>query len=65
MVQRMSTQDLSTQLLPFNLGKAILNHDDTSNLVLQPGDIVTIFSQADLPRSGEQADQAGETGWRV
>jgi polysaccharide export outer membrane protein len=47
-VQRMSTQDLSTQLLPFNLGKAILNNDATSNLVLQPGDIVTVFSQADL-----------------
>src|ERR1019366_578062 len=47
-VQRMSTQDLSTQLLPFNLGKAILNNDDASNLVLQPGDIVTVFSQADL-----------------
>jgi polysaccharide biosynthesis/export protein len=47
-VQRMSTQDLSTQLLPFNLGKAILNHEDGSNLALQPGDIVTIFSQADL-----------------
>ena len=47
-VQRMSAQDLSTQLLPFNLGKAILNHDDASNLVLQPSDIVTVFSQADL-----------------
>jgi protein involved in polysaccharide export with SLBB domain len=47
-VQRMSAQDLSTQLLPFNLGKAILNHDDASNLALQPTDIVTVFSQADL-----------------
>ena len=47
-VQRISQQDLSTQLLPFNLGKAILNNDDGSNLVLQPSDIVTIFSQADL-----------------
>ena len=47
-MQRMSPQDLSTQLLPFNLGKAILNNDDASNLVLQPSDIVTIFSQADL-----------------
>ncbi len=47
-VQRISPQDLSTQLLPFNLGKAILNHDDASNLVLQSSDIVTIFSQADL-----------------
>ena len=47
-VQRISSQDLSTQLLPFNLGKAILNHEDGSNLALQPSDIVTIFSQADL-----------------
>ncbi len=47
-VQRLSAQGLSTQLLPFNLGNAILNHDDASNLALQPSDIVTIFSQADL-----------------
>lgn len=47
-IQRMNMQDLSTELVPFNLGKAVLQHDDSSNLVLQPGDIVTIFSQADL-----------------
>jgi protein involved in polysaccharide export with SLBB domain len=47
-VQRMNSQDLSTELLPFNLGKAVLEHQDSANLVLQPGDIITIFSQADL-----------------
>ena len=47
-IQRMSAQDLSTQLLPFNLGKAILGQDDASNVPLQSGDIITIFSQADL-----------------
>ena len=47
-VQRMSEQDLSTQLIPFNLGKAILGQDAASNVVLQSGDIITIFSQADL-----------------
>jgi protein involved in polysaccharide export with SLBB domain len=47
-VQRMNSQDLSTELIPFNLGKAILEHQDSANLVLRPGDIVTIFSQADL-----------------
>ena len=36
-VQRISPQDLSTQLLPFNLGKAILNNDDASNLVAPVG----------------------------
>ena len=53
-VQRMSSQDLSTELVPFNLGKAVLEHQDSSNLVLQPGDIVTIFSQADLRVPREQ-----------
>jgi protein involved in polysaccharide export with SLBB domain len=53
-VQRISQQDLSTELLPFNLGKAVLQHDEASNLELQPGDIVTIFSQADLRVPREQ-----------
>ena len=47
-IQRMNKQDLSTELISFNLGKAVLEHQDSSNLLLQPGDIVTIFSQADL-----------------
>ena len=53
-IQRISSQDLSTELLPFNLGKAVLQHDEASNLPLQPGDIVTIFSQADLRVPREQ-----------
>ena len=53
-VQRMSSKDLSTELVTFNLGKAVLEHQDSSNLVLQPGDIVTIFSQADLRVPREQ-----------
>jgi polysaccharide biosynthesis/export protein len=47
-VQRMDPQDLSTRLIPFNLGLAILEHDSANNISLQPGDIVTIFSQSDL-----------------
>lgn len=47
-VQRMDPQDLSTRLIPFNLGLAILEHDSANNIPLQPGDIVTIFSQSDL-----------------
>jgi protein involved in polysaccharide export with SLBB domain len=46
-VQRLDRENLTTSLLPFNLGRAI-SGDDTQNLALQPGDIVTIFSQADL-----------------
>ncbi len=47
-VQRMNPQDLSTQLIPFDLGKAILGQDGGNNVALQAGDVVTIFSQADL-----------------
>ena len=47
-VQRMSKEDLSTELIPFDLGKAILGQDGGNNVALQPGDVVTIFSQADL-----------------
>lgn len=46
-IQRFNPQDLTSHLLPFNLGKAI-EGDTEQNLVLQPGDVVTIFSQADM-----------------
>jgi len=46
-IQRFDPQDLSSRLLPFNLGRAI-DGDPEQNLVLQPGDVVTIFSQADI-----------------
>ncbi len=53
-IQRVSKQDLSTELLPFNLGKAVLQHDASSDLPLEAGDILTIFSQADLQVPREQ-----------
>jgi protein involved in polysaccharide export with SLBB domain len=46
-VQRMDAQDLSTHLVPFNLGKAIAG-DESQNVVLEPGDVITIFSQNDM-----------------
>lgn len=47
-VQRLNPHDLTTQLLPFNLGKAVLDGDPKENLELQPGDVVTVFSKADI-----------------
>ena len=43
-IQRLNVEDLTTHLVPFNLGKAIAG-DPTQNVDLQPGDIVTIFSR--------------------
>lgn len=47
-IERQNPADLSTQLIPFHLGKLILQNDESQNLELQPGDVVTIFSQADI-----------------
>lgn len=40
--------DLTTTLIPFNLGRAVFDSDPGENLLLQPGDVVTIFSQDDM-----------------
>lgn len=47
-IERLNKDTLSTQLIPFSLGKAVLLHDPEHNLPLQPGDVVSIFNQTDL-----------------
>lgn len=47
-IERQNAQTLKTSLLPFDLGKVILDGDQSQNLELLPGDIVTIFSTADI-----------------
>jgi len=47
-IERTSAADLTTALLPFHLGRVVLDGDDQENYELQPGDVVTIFSQADI-----------------
>jgi len=47
-IERMDRSKLSTELIPFNLGKAVLQRDPAHNLTLQAGDVVTILSQNDL-----------------
>jgi protein involved in polysaccharide export with SLBB domain len=47
-IERQSKENLTTSLLPFNLGKLVLEGDASQNLELVPGDVVTIFSKADI-----------------
>lgn len=47
-IQRVNPQDLTSKLIWMNPRRAILEHDENSNLELQPGDIITIFSQRDI-----------------
>jgi protein involved in polysaccharide export with SLBB domain len=44
----MNPQTLTTSLVPFNPGELILDHDMSQDLRLEPGDVVTLFSQADI-----------------
>lgn len=47
-ILRLDPSTLKTTLLPFDLGKLVLEHDATQNIELQPGDVVTVFSEADI-----------------
>jgi len=47
-IERIDPATLKTSLLPFDLGKLVLQHDASQNLAVAPGDTITIFSQADI-----------------
>ena len=53
-VERLNTQDLRVELIPFNLGKAVVQKDPAHNLTLQPGDVVTILSNIDVQLPAER-----------
>ena len=47
-IERLNRNTLSTELLPFNLGRAVLQRDPKENLALEPGDVVTILDRSEL-----------------
>ena len=47
-IERLNEKDLSTQVIPFNLGLAVLRGDPGNNVGLLPGDVVTVYSQKDV-----------------
>ena len=47
-IERLDPATMATSLIPFNLGKLVLGHDASQDLELQPGDMVTVFSQDDI-----------------
>jgi protein involved in polysaccharide export with SLBB domain len=47
-IQRLDPNNLKTVLISFDLGKLVLGHDQAQDLELQPGDIVSILSEADI-----------------
>jgi polysaccharide biosynthesis/export protein len=47
-IERLNTQNLLTQVIPFNLGKAVLQGEEAHNVELMAGDVITIYSQKDI-----------------
>lgn len=47
-IERLDTETLKTNLIPFDLGKLVLQHDASQDLELQANDVVTVFSDADI-----------------
>jgi protein involved in polysaccharide export with SLBB domain len=53
-IERTDPKTLKTSLISFDLGKLVLDHDTNEDLALEPGDVVTIFSQSDIQVPLEQ-----------
>ena len=47
-VERVDPQTLTPRLIPFNLGAVVLDHDASADLDLEPGDVITVLSDADI-----------------
>ncbi|MGH9583009.1 MAG: SLBB domain-containing protein [Bryobacteraceae bacterium] len=62
-IERIDKESLASRIVPFRLGDLVLKHDASQNLLLEPGDVVTVFSKADfsVPRA-QQAKQVRVEG---
>ncbi len=47
-IERLDRSDLTPLLITFNLGRAVVDGDQSNNVPLRPGDVVTVFSKADF-----------------
>lgn len=47
-IERLDPATLKATLIPFDLGRLVLQHDESQDLPLEPGDVVSIFSQNDV-----------------
>jgi polysaccharide export outer membrane protein len=47
-IERLDPATMKTTLIPFNLGKLVLDHDMSQDQELMAGDVITIFTQADI-----------------
>ena len=65
LIERLDERDLSTHLIPFRLASAIDDPNSADNQALSPGDVVTIFSRADLELPMEKHSSFVRVGGEV
>ncbi len=53
-IERVDPKTFATRLIPFNLGAIAIDHDDSADMNLEPSDVITIFSDADIRVPREQ-----------
>lgn len=56
-IERMHPVTQAVTLIPFNLAKAVLQREPSANLLLEPGDVVTIFSREDIRQPQDSRDR--------
>lgn len=64
-IERRDDKDLSTRIIPFNLGNAIDQPSSPDNVVLKTGDIITIFSRKDVPLAQDKHAAFARIGGEV
>jgi len=64
-IERLDGKEVRTQLIPFNLRRAVKDKDPTHDLQLQVGDVVTIFGVKSLPVPMERRTQFVRLGGEV
>lgn len=47
-IERLDQATMTTRLIPFNLGKLVLDRDMSEDIDLKSGDVVTVFAQKDI-----------------
>ena len=47
-IERLDPSTMTTSLIPFNLGKLVLDHDMSQDQDLKPSDVVTIYAQQSI-----------------
>lgn len=47
-IERLNPDRVTLQLIPFNLARAVIDRDPAQDLVLQQGDVITIFARNDI-----------------